>query len=152
MLQYDFEESVGYWVVLTAHVFQRALGEELAPHGITCRQWQVLAWLALDGCLTQAELAERMDLEAATLVSVLGRMERDGWIRREDCPSDRRKRLIHPTASAKPIWEKSVACARRVRARATQGFTPQQMQAAKELLGAMRDNLTAQVLAGEATS
>ncbi|MEX0710962.1 MAG: MarR family transcriptional regulator [Pirellulales bacterium] len=150
MLQYDFEESVGYWVVYTAHLFQRALNEELAPHGITYRQWQVLAWLALEGCLTQAQLAERMDIEPATLVSVLGRMERDGWITREECPGDKRKRLIRPTPRAKPAWEESVACARRVRARATQGFTPEQMATVKQLLAAMRENLSAEVLTTEA--
>jgi MarR family transcriptional regulator for hemolysin len=149
VLQYDFEESVGYWAVLTAHAFQRALNEELAPHGITYRQFQVLAWLVLDGCLTQADLAERMDIEPATLVSVLGRMERDGWISREECLTDRRKRLIRPTSAAEPVWAQGVACARRVRAKATQGFRPDQVALVKELLGAMRDNLLAATLAAE---
>lgn len=139
--QYDFEESVGYWVVLTAHAMKRALNEELAPHGVTLRQWQVLAWLALDGPLSQIELADRMDIEPATLVSVLGRMERDGWIRRDECPTDRRKRVVSPTAKAEPVWAKGVECALRVRARATRDFTPEQVKQAIALLSAMRDNL-----------
>jgi MarR family transcriptional regulator for hemolysin len=143
LLQYDFEESVGYWVVMAAHALQKALNEELAPHGITFRQWQILAWLALDGPLSQAELAERMDVEPATVVSVLGRMERDGWITREDCPTDRRKRLVHPTERVKPVWEQGVACARRVRARATRGFKAGDRERLKFLLGSMLDNLQA---------
>lgn len=141
--QYDFEESVGYWVVMTAHLFRRALNEELAEHGITYRQWQVLAWLALEGCLSQAELAERMDIEPATLVSVLGRMQRDGWIRRDGCPSDRRKRLVRPTAKAEPLWEQGIECARRVRERAVQGFTRKEVRVVKRLLGGMHENLQA---------
>ncbi len=141
LLQYDFEESVGYWVVMTAHSFQRALNKELFRHGITYRQWQLLAWLALEGAQPQAELAEKMDVDPATLVSVLGRMQRDGWIRREGCSTDRRKRLIHPTEKSKPVWDKGVHCARRVRAQATQGFTPDQMSIVKEMLAAMRENL-----------
>ena len=143
MLQYDFEESVGYWVVMTAHALQKALNEELAPHGITYRQWQVLAWLALEGPVSQAELADRMDIEPATLVSVLGRMERDGWITREDCLTDRRKRLVHPTPRAKPVWERGAACARRVRATATRGFEPEEVERVKTLLGRMLENLQA---------
>lgn len=143
MLNYDFEESVGYWVCMAAHVMQRALNEELAPHGITFRQWQVLAWLALEGTLSQNDLAERMDIEPATLVSVLGRMERDGWIVREACPTDRRKRMVRATPQAKPVWEKGAACARRVRARATQGFGAEDLKLVKKLLGAMRQNLLA---------
>ena len=149
MLQYDFEESVGYWVVMAAHALQKALIEELAPHGITYRQWQVLAWAALEGPLSQAELADRMDIEPATLVSVLGRMERDGWIVREDCPLDRRKKLVRPTEQAEPVWEKGVACARQVRAKATQGFTPKETALVKRLLGAMRENLAARTLTNE---
>ncbi len=142
MLEYDFEESVGYWIGLTAHALLRALNEELAPHGITARQWQVLAWLAMEGCLSQVELAERMQIEPATLVRVLGRMERNGWIHREDCPSDRRKKMVRPTPQVRPVWEKSVECARRVRQRATHGFSPREREQIKKLLAAMRENLS----------
>ena len=145
MLHYDFEASVGYWVVMAAHALQKALNEELAPHGITARQWQVLAWLALEGPLSQAELAERMELEPATLVSVLGRMERHGWIRRAGCSDDRRKRLVLPTPRARKVWEKGVACARRVRARAARQLTPRELAQLKELLGRVRASLEAEL-------
>ncbi|MBI3463705.1 MAG: MarR family transcriptional regulator, partial [Planctomycetes bacterium] len=124
MLQYDFEESVGYWVVMSAHALHRALDEELARHGITFRQWQVLAWLALEGEMAQSELAERMGIEAPTLVGILDRMERDGWIARRSCAADRRKKLIQPTQRVEPVWSKMVACAHRVRKQATQGLDP----------------------------
>jgi len=140
--QYDFENSVGYWICMTAHAMQRALNEELAPHGITYRQFQVLAWLAMEGCLSQTELADHMDIEPATLVSVLNRMERDGWVTREECATDRRKRLVRPTARANPIWDKGVACAVRVRERATVGFNDEQRDQLKSLLGAVLENLT----------
>ncbi len=63
MLQYDFEESIGYWLVLSSQTYLRALNTELAPHGLTMRQSQVLGWLALEGPLTQNELATRMMIE-----------------------------------------------------------------------------------------
>ena len=144
MLQYDFEASVGYWVVVTAHAFRKALNEELAPHGVNYRQWQVLAWLAIEGCLSQAELADRMDIEPATLVTVLSRMERDGWITRESCLEDRRKKLVRPTPAANPVWEKGVQCARKVRSLATRGFSEQEVTQVREFLAAMQENLRAE--------
>ena len=45
MLTYDFEESIGYWLILSSQAYRRVISEELAPHGITFRQAQVL------GCL-----------------------------------------------------------------------------------------------------
>lgn len=150
MLHYEFEQSVGAWVVLTAHAFQRALNEELTRHGITFRQWQVLVWLARDGELTQSELADRMRIEAPTLVGILDRMERDGWIARHSCPSDRRKKLIQPTERVEPVWSKMVQCARKVRRRAVAGLDESQLQQLKTVLSLMQHNLRPESLVGEA--
>ena len=97
--------------------------EEVAPHGITYRQSLVLAWLAIEGELSQAELATKMMVEPPTLVGILDRMERDGWITRNSCPSDRRKKLIRATSAAEPVWEKIAEGARRVRALAVEGLS-----------------------------
>ena len=49
MLKYDFEESVGYWLITAHHSYMDAFNKLLAPHGITYRQAQILAWLATEG-------------------------------------------------------------------------------------------------------
>ncbi len=149
MLEYDFEQSVGFWIITAANAFQRALNDEVAPHGITYRQCQALGYLALDGPLSQTELAERMRVEPPTLVGILDRMERDGWIVRKNCPHDRRKKLIHPTPAAEPVWSKMVTCAKRVRARAVAGLSPEEIEVLKQLLDAIQQNLTAPIHAEE---
>lgn len=135
MLEHDFQSSVGYWLCTAAHAMQRALNEELSPLGITFRQWQVLAWLAIEGSLAQNGLAERMQIEPATLVTVLDRMEQRQWILRSPCPGDRRKKLVRATAEAEPIWQSSIECARRIREEAVSDFTPQEFD---QLLGYLR--------------
>ena len=49
MLRFDFNESVGYWIFATAHSLSCAMNEELQAHGITRRQWEVLAWISYAG-------------------------------------------------------------------------------------------------------
>ncbi|MCE9546552.1 MAG: MarR family transcriptional regulator [Planctomycetia bacterium] len=142
MLQYDFENSLGYWVIATAHALGRALNEELAAQGITLRQWEVLAVLSLHGEQSQTELADRMKIEAPTLVGVLDRMERDGWIQRVSDSSDRRRKLIHPTERVEPVWNKMVECALRVRTRATKGLSGPELEVVRGLLERVRDNLS----------
>jgi MarR family transcriptional regulator for hemolysin len=71
---------------------------------VTFRQAQVLGCLALEGSLSQTGLADRMRIEPPTLVGILDRMERDGWIRRDADKTDRRRKLIQPTPAAKPAW------------------------------------------------
>jgi MarR family transcriptional regulator for hemolysin len=141
VLDYDFENSVGYWVCQAAHVLQRAFNEELAPQGVTFRQAQVLGCLALEGRLSQTDLAERMRIEPPTLVGILDRMERDGWIRRDGDKADRRRKLVEATPAAKPVWNKIVSAAKRVRERATRDMTASQLAQLKKLLGVVQANL-----------
>jgi len=142
MLQYDFEASVGYWIFSTAHELSQRMNCELAEHGITYRQWEVLAWLSFRGTISQAELAQHMLVEAPTLVGVLDRMERDGWIERVPDESDRRKKLIRPTPQVEPVWAKMVDCAMRVRREATAGISEEKLQTVREVLQTMRRNLS----------
>src|SRR5688572_9214077 len=141
VMQYDFEESVGFWLTLTTQAYHRAVCDELAPHGITYRQSMVLGWLALEGELSQTELATKMMIEPPTLVGILDRMERDGWITRHDCPSDRRKKIIRANRAAEPVWDKIVECAARVRHRATDGLSDRQLATLKKLLGKVQQNI-----------
>lgn len=141
MLEYDFEESIAYWVCMTARALEQALNEELTQHGITYRQWQVLAWLALEGELTQSQLAEKLRIEAPTLVGILDRMERDGWITRQPDAHDRRKKLIRPTPRVQPVWETVARAARQVRARASQHLTPDELHLLKKIMTVIRGNL-----------
>jgi DNA-binding MarR family transcriptional regulator len=104
VLDFDCEQNVGCWIAQTSHAMRRALDEELAREGITFRQWEVLAWSNSSEELSQAELAERMGIEAPTLGGILSRMERDGWLARSGCPNDRRKKRFRPTPKAQAVW------------------------------------------------
>jgi MarR family transcriptional regulator for hemolysin len=143
VLDYDFEQSIFYWIGMTFRTFERVLNEELEPHGITYRQWQVLGWLALEGELSQSQLVERLQIEAPTLAGILDRMERDGWISRRVDDGDRRKKLVRPTPRVRPVWAKIVAAARRVRAQATQAILPEQLEIVRQTLAAIQENLKA---------
>jgi MarR family transcriptional regulator, transcriptional regulator for hemolysin len=144
VLQYDFEGSIGYWLTMTTQAYHHAVFEELAPHGITYRQSMVLGWLALEGELSQAELAAKMMIEPPTLVGILDRMERDGLISRHNCPADRRKKLIRANEAAEPVWEKIVECGSRIRARATEGLSDRQLAVLNKLLRRIGHNLKTQ--------
>lgn len=145
MQQYDFEESVGYWITMTSHSYQDALNQELIPYGITFRQFQVIGWLVYEGPLSQVELAERMMIEPPTLVRILDRMERDLWIKRESDPDDRRRKVVKVLPEAKPVWSQMVACLKRLRKKATQGMTATDVETLKSLLMRVQENLGVKV-------
>jgi MarR family transcriptional regulator for hemolysin len=140
-LQYDHRQSLPYWIISTAHALEVEFNEVLAPLGITFRQAEVLALLALEGTLSQVEVARRMGVEAPTLAGIVARMEAAGWIVRESCPSDRRKKLLRATERVEPIWAQTVERAQQVRARLALGFTPEQIQGLIAALEMLYNNL-----------
>ncbi len=141
MLQYDFEQSLGYWVCSTAHALRKSLDAKLAQEGITFRQWVVLAMVALHGEQQQGQLAERMGIEPPTLAGILERMERDGLLERYPCCDDRRRKWIRTTEKAEELWERSVECAREVRTQASQGISEEELAQFKSLCSKIRGNL-----------
>lgn len=141
MLDYDYENSVGYWLATATHSVRRALESELSREKVTIRQWEVLNWLSLEGELTQADLAERMCVEAPTLTGILCRMERDGWLERRNCNDDRRCKRIRPTEQAEAIWHRIAACGRRVRQQASEGLSQDDLQTLKAICERIRHNL-----------
>lgn len=146
VLHYDFDESLGYHLCGAADALRTAINDELAGHGITFRQFQVIAWLVHEGQeLSQAELAAKMMIEPPTLVGLLDRMEQQGWILRTAYPGDRRKKIIRPAPAAEAVWETMVEVLGRVRARATARLTPAQVESLMEMLQTVRESLAAPI-------
>jgi len=89
------EETFGQLLHRTARVWRLKLDERLRPMGLSQTKWRTLLHLSLaDEALTQAEIAERLGVEEPTVVALLHRLEREGWITRTNCPNDRRCRRV----------------------------------------------------------
>jgi len=69
----------------------------LAPVGLTVTQFSILAKLRRRGVLTINTLAEEMAMDRTTLGRTIQPLEREGLIRIEPAPTDRRAREIHLT-------------------------------------------------------
>lgn len=117
------------------------MNEELVRCGITFRQCQVLAWLAMEGDTSQVHLADCMRIEPPTLVRILDRMERDGLVERVDCAGDRRKKIIRALPKAEPVWEKIIECGDRVREKAEAGLSSKEIAKLNQLLETVQSNL-----------
>jgi MarR family transcriptional regulator for hemolysin len=141
MLEYDFKESIGYSVAMAYRALRMALDAKLVRYGITFRQWQVLACLALEGEISQVKLAELIGVEGPTLVRILDRMEHKGWIKRNVSLRDRRQKLITPTKKVEGVWRKMTECAHGVRNNAVKGISTKDVANLRRLLEKIRENL-----------
>jgi Transcriptional regulators len=63
--------------------------------GLSQAKWRTLLHLSLAGdALTQAEIAARLGVEEPTVVTLLHRLEKEGWIIRRGSPHDRRCKMV----------------------------------------------------------
>ncbi len=141
MLEYEWDNSVGYWICITSQAMRRALDAELSREQITFRQWEVLAWLSHSGEIAQGELADRMGVEAPTLAGIIQRMEKAGWLERTNCTEDRRRKKLHATDKAEAVWSRMVECCRRVRLQAIEGIPQEELATLKTVCERIRANL-----------
>src|SRR5213082_2531876 len=88
-------ETFGPLLHGTARAWRLKLDERLKPMGLSQARWRTLLHLSLAGdALTQTEIAARLGVEEPTVVSLLHRLEREGWITRRNSPSDRRCKMV----------------------------------------------------------
>jgi DNA-binding MarR family transcriptional regulator len=130
----------------------RLFEQRLPQLGMTFTQSKVLVFLSRNEGATQAKLAEASDTEPMTLVSVLDRMERDGWIERRPDPADRRAHRLYLLPPSSPVLAEILRIAEKARSEALAGLTGEQREQMMDMLEHVRRNLASLVSAGEPAS
>ena len=104
------EEQFGQRLTELARLFRTNLDRRLKPLGLSLSQWQVLRVLQRDGDgVAQRSIAERIGVEAASLVSVLDRLEKHGLVHRRADVADRRAKLIYLSEKALTVIPRAAA-------------------------------------------
>lgn len=127
----------------------RLFEQRLPQLGMTFTQCKVLVFLSRNEGTTQAKLAEASDTEPMTLVRVLDRMERDGWIERRPDPADRRAYRLHLRRASNPVLNEILSIGEKARNEALDGLSSEQREQMMSMLEHVRANLTALVAAGD---
>lgn len=135
------QDQIGALLLDTARAWRTRLNQLLKPLGLSQSQWLVLVHLARQDGMVQKDLAEHMGIEAPTLVGILNRMERDGWINRQDCPQDKRSKRIHLTRQSRKILDSITVTAQALRAEIFKGIPTADIASAVVTLQKIRDRL-----------
>lgn len=97
----SLEQRFGYLVRDVSSVWRAAIDRQLEPLGLSASRWEPLVVLhRAQAPVTQTMLAAALNIEAPSVVRLLDRLARDGWIRRRACPQDRRAYHVVLTAKA----------------------------------------------------
>jgi len=140
---------LGYLVHEVARLMKRRLDEEARTHELTLPQWRTLAHVGKNAAITQAALAQAIDVDPMTVSGILTRLKKRGLIIRQPDPADSRAKLTTLT----PEGEELLGMARRLGMEmyetALAGIDPAEVTVAQNVLRQMRDNLVGPVAAPE---
>ncbi|MFO2507343.1 MarR family transcriptional regulator [Legionella pneumophila serogroup 1] len=85
----------------TAAAWRNLLDKRLKPLGLSQAKWRALLLLSITKYpLTQIQLAKKLGLEAPTIVGLIDRLTKEGWVIRQDADYDRRVKVICLTEKA----------------------------------------------------
>lgn len=79
----DPESQIGYRLVRTADELARSWSAALREHGINPRQFSIMALLAHDPGLSQAEIGRRVMITPQSVGESLANLLESGWITRD---------------------------------------------------------------------
>jgi MarR family 2-MHQ and catechol resistance regulon transcriptional repressor len=127
-------------VLEAADALVRGSQKLFRPHGLTAAQFNVLNLIARsDSGMSQRELGDKLVVDRSNVTGLLDRMERAGWVRRDDDPGDRRIYRVSLTPVGRKLWERVnpryVAAVSEV----SQGLSGNQIRDCVELLVQLRD-------------
>lgn len=133
-------EAFGPLLHGTARAWRLKLDERLKPLGLSQARWRTLLHLSLaEGPITQAEIAARLGIEEPTLVSLLHRLERAGWVARRDAEHDKRCKTVHLGPRARGVIRGINATAQDLRRELINGISERDLQICMRVLAQVRD-------------
>jgi MarR family transcriptional regulator, transcriptional regulator for hemolysin len=141
------ERSLGFLVADLARLLRRHMDRRLQSLGLTQAQWRAIVHLARNEGMTQATLADRLEIQPISLTRLVDRMESAGWLERRAHPLDRRAVQLYLTARSQPILAEMNARGAEIIAEATRGVTA---GAQKQLLDTL-ERIKSNLLAAETT-
>ncbi|MGA0605168.1 MarR family winged helix-turn-helix transcriptional regulator [Phenylobacterium sp. VNQ135] len=136
------EESLGFQVRRCHRAFERALNEQLAPHGITAGFWGFLRALWQENGATQKRLSQLNNVTEPTAVTTLNAMAKAGLIDRRRNAEDRRKLNVHLSPKADGLKGELMPIASRINAIAADGISAEELHTTLRVLRRMAENLS----------
>jgi DNA-binding MarR family transcriptional regulator len=137
------DRALGFLVSDIARLLRRNMDRRLQSLGLTQAQWRAIVHLSRSEGVTQAALAESLEIQPITLTRLIDRMESAGWVERRMHPLDRRAVQLYLTPQSQPILEQMHARAADTLNEATRGVSPREQRQLVATLEHLKHNLIA---------
>jgi DNA-binding MarR family transcriptional regulator len=97
-------DRLGFLIHDAARLLRKRFEKQGTRHGLSSAQWRLLVRVVKEEGISQARLAELLEIEPISVSRLIDRMVEGGWIERRHDPRDRRVRTIHSTEKSREAY------------------------------------------------
>ena len=133
--------NFGYTMADMTRLLRRVFDRRAAHLGLTRAQWRALKLVGRTPGLTQAQLAEELDMEAIAVGRVLDRMQAAGFIERRNDPNDRRCWRLYPVGETPAAMVEMKRIADHLNDEVLEGVSDEDFETVMRVLAAVKVNL-----------
>ena len=124
----------------TARAWRQKLDARLKPMGLSQAKWRTLMHLSLaEDALTQTEIAGRLGVEEPSVVTLLNRLEKEGWVTRKSSARDRRCKMVLLGRRAQRVIAEINATAAKLRHELLAGIPSGDVATCMQVLGRIQE-------------
>jgi DNA-binding MarR family transcriptional regulator len=134
--------SVGAWAKKYYFAVRAAMESVLRPYDLGTTQWYVLYQLVNEGPTMQRDLARTLQIERATLSSVVTTLVRKGLVDQMPSSEDQRQRVLRITEAGGRLWKELPDPLAVIRAVSFEGADAAEMETALRVLQSATQRLT----------
>ena len=136
------EPSMGFLIADVARLMRRNFDRRAQQIGLTRAQWQVLSWLKRNEGISQAALADLLEMSPMTLVRLIDKLETAGLVERRPRPGDRRSYQLYLADHAHPLLDRLWEMGAETRRQAQAGISKADEALLFDVLTTIRRNLS----------
>ncbi len=135
--------SFAYLLLDVTRLLRKHFDRRAAPLGLTRSQWRALKAIHRHPGVSQAELADLLELEPIPVGRVIDRLQQAGFVERRADPKDRRRWRLHHTDKAYAVIDEMETIASVLRDDALKGVAAADYERFVRTLEHLKGNLLA---------
>jgi len=121
---------------------RKVIDAVLIEQELSRTQWRLLAYALLNEGITQTALAQKLELERASVGQAIDSLEKKNLLKRAKASGDRRVWRIMPTEKAKQLLPKVRETVDEIYEMMFSGFTDDEIETLRGFLGRIVNNLS----------
>lgn len=136
------KKDIGYYIKRINDKLKAGFDAYLSDVDLTCSQARVVEYVYWNGGeVTQKEIETFLDVAHPTVVGIVSRLEKKGYLTSHQDQKDKRNKIVCSTAAAEKILNQMYEGRRENEQRLLQSFTEEEAEQIQKLLEKLYENI-----------